>query len=609
MARQSEKGGLEVMDTGILDLPDSEEEADADAGRNPDAAGGASGGTGGGSEAATGLQKGPAEGPPPAVTHPPKESTVSLNPTEATKKDSFSNPGSVAGISKKMKKTRIVSFAEGGGGDDVFGYAHSGTSAFAQSPDGFSGSNYANTQDESHETSFPPIYNILRAAKQKKLLATRLASPFGFLRVHEKRIGYGAGGLTVLGDDRGHMAQNFHCGVKGLNISFSLMRPDSAPRDELTCLACPDAHSFAAQMRDSGCPVAIMASDQNFPPLLPASNGKCIIVVRVEDGLLGEIESALTDRFKAYNRPHGTLPPGSVICIGSLSHLRARGLADYAEATVSTASSLRAKFGNTVEILPLPPIPLHGVDAQSIVRGIMDFDAWLAAGRQPPGSTLSATRTVFWQAVRAEGGCNYGEDKTVCTYVLPTDLRNSRKVPVTSEGFLHPIPISIPPLSVQAEKTIIGALIQELNDEYGLGLCPEPDHNRILDPDTVHDAGKTVYVGASHMRRVTQAMGAAGGCHLNLCAAGWTPTKENLLAAAERVSELRLGGGIRLFWTFGLIPHSWGLTTWASQKSRKKVMLMVSSMSSAHSRRPPLPCLSGSSRIRYRFWMRQTWQK
>jgi len=108
------------MDTGILDLPDSEEEADADAGRNPDAAGGASGGTGGGSEAATGLQKGPAEGPPtgtpPAVTHPPKESTVSLNPTDATKKDSISNPGSVAGISKKMKKTRIVSFAEGGGG-------------------------------------------------------------------------------------------------------------------------------------------------------------------------------------------------------------------------------------------------------------------------------------------------------------------------------------------------------------------------------------------------------------------------------------------------------------------------------------------------------------
>jgi len=54
--------------------------------------------------------------------------------------------------------------------------------------------------------------------------------------------------------------------VKGLNISFSLMRPDSAPRDELTCLACPDAHSFAAQMRDTGCPVAIMAFDQNVPP-------------------------------------------------------------------------------------------------------------------------------------------------------------------------------------------------------------------------------------------------------------------------------------------------------------------------------------------------------
>ena len=121
MAQQSEKGALEVMDTGILDLPDSEEEAEAGAGtrRAADAAGSVGGGTGGGSEAAAGLLKGPAEGPPtgtpPAVTHPPKESTVSLNPTDATKKDSISNPGSVAGISKKMKKTRIVSFAEGGG--------------------------------------------------------------------------------------------------------------------------------------------------------------------------------------------------------------------------------------------------------------------------------------------------------------------------------------------------------------------------------------------------------------------------------------------------------------------------------------------------------------
>jgi len=48
-----------------------------------------------------------------------------------------------------------------------------------------------------------------------------------------------------------------------------------------------------------------------------------------------------------------------------------------------------------------------------------------------------------------------------------------------------------------------------------------------MDPDTVHDAGKTVFVGTSQMRRVTNSLGAAGGAHLNICTAGWTPTKEN----------------------------------------------------------------------------------
>jgi len=61
-----------------------------------------------------------------------------------------------------------------------------------------------------------------------------------------------------------------------------------------------------------------------------------------------------------------------------------------------------------------------------------------------------------------------------------------------------------------------------------------------MDPDSVHNTGKTVFLGASHMRRVVQELGAASGTVVNICPAGWSPTKESLLAAAERVSELNL---------------------------------------------------------------------
>lgn len=116
MAEQNAKGTPDVMDTGILDLPDSEEE---EAGAGADAASNTASNAGGVREATTSPPQGAAEEPPPPTATPKsriKESTVSQNPTETMQKDGKVNSGSVTDISKKMKKTRIVSFAEGGGG-------------------------------------------------------------------------------------------------------------------------------------------------------------------------------------------------------------------------------------------------------------------------------------------------------------------------------------------------------------------------------------------------------------------------------------------------------------------------------------------------------------
>jgi outer membrane biosynthesis protein TonB len=116
MAEQNAKGTPDVMDTGILDLPDSEEE---EAGAGADAASNTASNAGGVREATTSPPQGAAEEPPPPTATPKsriKESTVSQNPTETMQKDGKVNSGSVTDISKKMKKTRIVSYAEGGGG-------------------------------------------------------------------------------------------------------------------------------------------------------------------------------------------------------------------------------------------------------------------------------------------------------------------------------------------------------------------------------------------------------------------------------------------------------------------------------------------------------------
>ena len=108
---------------------------------------------------------------------------------------------------------------------------------------------------------------------------------------------------------------------------------------------------------------------------MPTNDGKCLVVVRVEDGTLSEIESVLADQFKVFVKPHSTLPAGSVILIGSQLHPCSLGNADWAEAQVGVSASIRNKFGGSIEILPSVPVPMHGVDSPALVRALLDFDA------------------------------------------------------------------------------------------------------------------------------------------------------------------------------------------------------------------------------------------
>jgi hypothetical protein len=139
-------------------------------------------------------------------------------------------------------------------------------------------------------------------------------------------------------------------------------------------------------MLSEGRPVVVVLADQNFPPSLPARNGDCCVIIRVEDGLLHELEGALLDRFKAFLSPHGNLSTGSVILIGSISHLGARGLADYANALVNMMDSVANRAGTGVRVLPLPGVPLAGVTTAPLVRAMIDFDCWLGMAAGGPAA-------------------------------------------------------------------------------------------------------------------------------------------------------------------------------------------------------------------------------
>jgi len=404
-------------------------------------------------------------------------------------------------------------------------------------PSGGSG----NASGAVESADFPAEYKIIRTTKAAKLAPARLGGLFGLSRMDTGvRLGYGEGGLAVPGDARTFLAQNYHCAGQGINVSFSVKKPSATGDDDHTCLACPTPHSHVGR-RNEGRPVVIVVAGQSFPAVLPAAEGDCVIVVRVEDGSLGELENVFSDRFRAFLKPHGSLTPGSVILFGSISHLRSCGLQDYIDQLVKIHVSLCASVGAGVDVIPLVCVPMHGLESGSLIRNLMDLDSWLLSVQGGGRTALPKTRENFWAAVTV-GVRTPPAALDSQTLMLPVGFRNHRKHPVVSDPYDGHIPTSIPPVNEQIERRIVTALLLELNDVYGLNLDISPDFNRNPNHNTGNGQGRVILVGGSHMARLAEALQLGGAETRFVGAPGWVATRAGLADAAAQIQNLKVTG-------------------------------------------------------------------
>ena len=181
----------------------------------------------------------------------------------------------------------------------------------------------------------PREYEMVRAA-QRNWLSSVALSGIGPLsrKLAAVSQGYHTGSFIVESDARHLQVQNFHSLKDKLNVSMSF-----EPKG-MICVSCNDSHAILSDSSDSA-PVCVVLADQNFSPFVPAGRGeKCLLVVRVEDGLLSDLECVFKDVFRNFCRPLGYLPLGSVVLLGSISHLSLLGLSTYAEEYVRTNNSL-----------------------------------------------------------------------------------------------------------------------------------------------------------------------------------------------------------------------------------------------------------------------------
>ncbi len=91
---------------------------------------------------------------------------------------------------------------------------------------------------------------------------------------------------------------------------------------DMTCSGCKVRGKHSVVGADSGEPVVLVITDQNFPAVLYSGDGgACIGVVRVEFGSIRDIGFLVGDLLDGVR-----LPQGSVVLIGSVSDLARQGV-------------------------------------------------------------------------------------------------------------------------------------------------------------------------------------------------------------------------------------------------------------------------------------------
>jgi hypothetical protein len=110
-----------------------------------------------------------------------------------------------------------------------------------------------------------------------------------------------------------------------------------------------------------------------------------------------------------------------------------------------------------------------------------------------------------------------------------------------SGAFVGTVPAEIPPLSKDEESQIVRTLLTELNEKFCVDLDPQPSFDRSVPPPfTAHNAGRTVFIGASNMGRIAKAAAENGHMVVDLTSRGWTPKPDKIEKLCETLEKLNL---------------------------------------------------------------------
>jgi len=171
-------------------------------------------------------------------------------------------------------------------------------------------------------------------------------------------------GFIQEGDDRWLRNFNVHSLERKVNVSCSFN-----PRSGL-CYTCLRGVHTAWEGMDRE-PIVLIAADHSVPANAPsAEGGECVRILRVEDGTLHEITRELLMVLKKR-----MVVPGTVIMLGSLTHMCKEGTAHYAAEWSRCRREILAELG-TVVVVPAFHLPASVFAGGNVVRSLLEFTNW-----------------------------------------------------------------------------------------------------------------------------------------------------------------------------------------------------------------------------------------
>ena len=259
-------------------------------------------------------------------------------------------------------------------------------------------------------------------------------------------------------------------------------------------------------------------------------------MVRVEDASLRELTLALADMLG--NR---ILRSGTVICLGSLTHLAQVGTGQYCTDWVKSRWWLKERFGDSILVVPLPPVPLGGIAGKSLVRSALEASTWFMASNCTESLLLKHVHQTLIDTFLTQGEGEGWANERQCIR-LPVSLDSPAFTSMVSEGWGNR-PDGVPPLSQAAEEILITPLLCTLNEAFCLNLCAAPSMDRdkeSIDASISEARGDLNYavIGGSHAGRLATAMGGLGCAVDRITSSGWKITSDNVTAVLERLDEL-----------------------------------------------------------------------